>query len=93
MNRDNIHGEWYDKYESKPRGGKMNYTELFKIQWDDSYGDPDFAIPGTMEEWLNQQSKEDIERLAVHLEWLAERLRKRETPFKDSLMYGILGHS
>ncbi len=38
MTKDNIHGEWYDKYESKPRGGKMkeyiislyqeNYPEL-----------------------------------------------------------------
>jgi len=67
----------------------MNYTTLFEIQWDDSYNDPDYGIPGTMEKWLNNRSKEDIDRLAKLLHWLAEQMSKRETPFRDSLMDGI----
>ena len=61
----------------------MNYTKLFTIEWDDSYNDPDFAIPGTMNEWLNKRSKKDIKRLAEMLEFLAKQIIKREAPFKE----------
>ena len=59
----------------------MNYTELFKIQWDNSYNDPDFAVPGTMQKWLEGKNSKDIERLAKHLEFLAGALRERKAPF------------
>ena len=38
----------------------MNYTKLFYIDWDDSYNDPDYGIPGTMDEWLNRRDEKDI---------------------------------
>ena len=59
----------------------MNSTHLFSIQWDDSYNDPDFAVPGTMQEWIEKRDSKDIERLAKNLEFLASALRKREAPF------------
>ena len=59
----------------------MNYTKLFEIEWDDSYNDPDFSVPGTCNAWLDAQGKDTIERLALHMEWLANRLRSRKEPF------------
>lgn len=61
----------------------MNYTELFKIQWDDSWNEPDFAISGTMQEWIQRKDSKDIERLAKHLEFLAKALRERKAPFQS----------
>lgn len=66
----------------------MHFTKLFSVDWDDSYGDPDFGVPGTTDEWLDRRSPEDIERLAKHVEWLAQQLRKRESPFKCLCKHG-----
>ena len=59
----------------------MNYTHLFDIEWDDSYNDPDYKIPGRLEKWLDGRGPKDIERLAETLEWLAKSLRNRTAPF------------
>jgi len=59
----------------------VNYTHLFSIDWDDSYGDPDYKIPGLFKDWYLRHSKEDIERLATNLEFLATALRNRTAPF------------
>ena len=57
----------------------MNYTPLFEIRWDESYNDPDCAIPGTFNEWLSIHEAAR-ERLANNLEWLAERIRTSASP-------------
>ncbi len=59
----------------------MNYTKLFEIEWNDSYNDPDYAVSGSCNQWLCMHDKVTIERLAKHLEWLANRLRERKEPF------------
>ncbi len=66
----------------------MNYTKLFDIQWDDSYNDPDYGIPGTFEKWLdsNQDPVKTAERLAKTLEFLANALRNRTAPFGKMVM-------
>ena len=61
----------------------MNYTRLFSIEWDDSYNEPDFSIPGTFEDWL-VKNEDKREKLAKHLEWLAQQLRNNENPFRKS---------
>ena len=61
----------------------MNYTKLFDVQWDDSYNDPDFGMPGTFMDWLSV-NEDKRERLAKHLEWLASALREGKEPFKPS---------
>ena len=63
----------------------MNHTVLFTLEWDDSYGDPDFGVPGTMEKWLNNRDIQDIERLAKMCEFLAGALRTRTVPFGEGI--------
>lgn len=64
----------------------MNYTKLFEIEWDDSYNDPDFSVPGTCNKWLDN-NPDKIERLAKHLEWLAKVMRERKEPFAHAADY------
>jgi len=58
----------------------MKHTHLFNIEWDNSYGDPDFGIPWTFFEWM-KHNEDKRERLAQHLEWLAKALRNKSAPF------------
>ena len=58
----------------------MHFTRLFSIDWDDSYNTPDFAIPGTFRDWIGR-NEDKREKLADHLVWLADCLRKRQSPF------------
>lgn len=69
------------------KGGEeaMNSTHLFSIEWDDSYNDPDYSIPGTFQDYLNRMSEVDVERLAKNLEFLARGLRNRTAPFERRL--------
>lgn len=62
----------------------MNFTHLFSIEWDDSYNDPDYAIPGTFMEWISRHDHER-ERLAKHLEWIAKCIRENLSPFDGYL--------
>lgn len=59
----------------------MNHTKLFEIHWDNSYNDPDYAIPGTFNTWLDNCGTLNQERLARMLEWLAQVMRERKPPF------------
>ena len=61
----------------------MNYTNLFEIQWDNSYNDPDYSIPGRFNTWLDNCGELDRERLAKMLEFLAEAMRNRTAPFQS----------
>ena len=59
----------------------MNSTHLFSIEWDNSYNDPDYAIPGTFNTWLDNAGSLNQERLAKMLEFLAKAMRERKPPF------------
>ena len=60
----------------------MNYTHLFSIEWDDSYNDPDYSIPGRFNTYLDNRGPGDIERLAKMLEFLAGAMRERKSHFQ-----------
>lgn len=60
----------------------MNYTELFTIEWDNSYGEPDYRIPGSFQRYLDEMGELNKERLAKLLEFLASAIRNRTVPFE-----------
>lgn len=60
----------------------MNYTHLFSIEWDTSYNDPDYRIPGSFQRYLDEMGTLNQERLATMLEFLADGIRKRTCPFE-----------
>jgi len=68
----------------------MNYTHLFDIQWDDSYDDPDYGVPGTFGEWISKREGDRV-RLAEQLEWMAKRMREGKPPFQSTPTPPIVG--
>lgn len=64
----------------------MNYTPLFSIEWDNSYNDPDYRIPGSFQRYLDEMGTLNQERLAKMLESLAQSIRNRTTPFEKKTL-------
>ena len=74
--------ESLESHDQKKGAWRMTHEHLFSIEWDCSYGDPDYAVSGICVTRINNMGSLDRERLAKMLEWLAMAIRNQTVPFE-----------